>query len=83
MRPKVGAKIEVFKKFVEDCYERSMFKSSTPFDPSDHIQRSADANATTNSPEGNALMNIQYITLLVHPFSLVVFILKQKIVINH
>jgi hypothetical protein len=34
-RPKTGDKIEVFKKFVEDCYERQMFKSSTPYAPSE------------------------------------------------
>lgn len=34
-RPKVGDKIEIFKKFIEDCYERQMFKSSTPFIPSE------------------------------------------------
>ena len=33
-RPKGASDpIEVFKKFVVDCYENQLFKSSTPFQP--------------------------------------------------
>jgi Putative GTPase activating protein for Arf len=36
-RPKEGDKVETFKQFITDCYERGKFKSSTPFDASSVI----------------------------------------------
>eukprot|EP01038_Epipyxis_sp_PR26KG_P011778 gene11778-15759_t len=32
-RPKPGDNIEIFKRFVIDCYERGMFRATTPFEP--------------------------------------------------
>jgi hypothetical protein len=36
-RPKEGDKVETFKQFITDCYERGKFKSPTPFDASSVI----------------------------------------------
>ncbi len=46
-RPKQGDKIEVFKQFVIDCYEKEMFKGTTPFQP-------AAVPAASAAPAANA-----------------------------
>lgn len=35
-RPKEGDRIDIFKKFVSDCYDVGMFKATTPFVPTSH-----------------------------------------------
>ena len=42
-RPKEGDKVETFKQFITDCYERGKFKSSTPFDTSSVVSDSEHA----------------------------------------
>ena len=50
-RPQAGDKIDVFKQFVIDCYERQMFKSSTPFVPPEKKQSTADSpNRSSPAP---------------------------------
>lgn len=51
-RPQAGDKIEIFKQFVVDCYERQMFKSSTPFVPPEkppHVAAPADSPIKSNT----------------------------------
>jgi hypothetical protein len=36
-RPKKGDHIEIFKRFVNDCYERRLFVASTPYVPNNDV----------------------------------------------
>jgi len=46
VRPKAGDKVDIFKQFVIDCYERGMFKASTPYVPSsDSVSNSSHHNS--------------------------------------
>lgn len=52
-RPREGDRIEVFKKFVMDCYDTGMFRADTPYTPqvasseSQKVSSSASHSATT------------------------------------
>lgn len=48
-RPQAGDKIDVFKQFVIDCYERQMFKSSTPFVPPERQSNVTPADSPIRS----------------------------------
>ena len=47
-RPKEGDRIDIFKNFVADCYDKGMFRANTPFVPSNS---SAAAQSGGGSPK--------------------------------
>ena len=49
-RPKDGDRIEVYKKFIEDCYERGMFKSTIPYQPK---LKNSQQQSTSNKEVSN------------------------------
>lgn len=51
-RPKEGDRIDIFKNFVADCYDKGMFRANTPFVPSDS---SASAQSGGESPKPPAV----------------------------
>lgn len=66
-RPKQGDRIEIFKQFVVDCYERGMFKSDTPYTPQvlpagqngqSHIAPSAAASKASVTPTSSSVKSL-------------------------
>ena len=53
IRPKSGDDVNVFKRFVTDCYEHGKFKASTPFMPLANETNSINTNGARNASYHN------------------------------
>ena len=50
-RPKQGDKIDIFKQFIQDCYEKEMFKSATPYEYNEGNHRKAESHTNSGAPQ--------------------------------